>query len=152
MFDMGTMTVEQEAKAGVYLRRSIEKLMTGMAIAFSAMLILVDNVLHSDFYYVMRIIAPEKVWALIIFATSIGRLAFLWINGFYPHSPIYRAGFSAMTLLLAWIPFTASFLWLWVAKGSIVPGVVLAPGLAAIETLCFFTLMALWGSRRDDSG
>jgi hypothetical protein len=150
------ISVQAEAAVGRSFRRTIEKTLATITLIFGLGL----TAFQSSFEYsplsFLETLASPATWAVYLTALGAVRLAFLIVNGYYPHSPIVRAWLSFITLMTVWTPISAAFYYNILATSTLIsgevrfyPGAALAPGFIVIEGLSLYALLVLWKAHHD---
>lgn len=91
--------------------------------------------IHTDLFNAkeyggMAAMAPQFVWAWMLFVVGVGRLAALTVNGMHWRSPHFRAGLA----------FLNCFVWYQLSVGlaqNVGVGMVVFPGLLALDVFNF---------------
>lgn len=150
------MSVHAEAAVGRSFRRTIEKALAAITLALGLGLTMFSGSFSFDPYAFLAMVAGPGTWAVYLTALGSVRLAFLIVNGYYPHSPLVRAWLSFVTLMTVWSPLAAAFFYNLLAaaamdpdRAQFYPSAALAPGFIVIEGLCLYALLVLWKAHRD---
>lgn len=150
----GMMSIEQEARVGVFMRRTVEKALAVATVGLGVLAMLLPGAWgHDPFYRLLLAFMPQQGWGTMFFAIGVVRSVFLIVNGYYPLSPLVRLTLSLATGVLVWLPLTISYGWFYCEMfvqhgGVLLPGMVFSPTIAFLEALCSFTLSALWEASR----
>lgn len=151
------MTKEQEALAGMFIRRALEFILAGGVMLLGAGLLLMPAAWDHPVYDLLDSIAPQGAWGVLFMILGCTRGMTVVINGFWPLSPVARLSFSIATLILVWLPIAATFLayfrlFLLNDGGGFLPGLVLTGIAVMTEGLCMYALAALNGARKHGHG
>lgn len=147
------MTVDQEAHAGMFLRRALEFILAGGVTLLGIGVLLMPEAWGHPVYGLLDAIAPQRAWGVVFTLLGCTRCMVVVINGFWPLSPVARLSFSIATLTLVWLPIAATFLayfrlFLLGDGGGFLPGLVLTGIAVMTEGLCMYALTALKGARK----
>lgn len=147
------MSVDQEAHAGMFVRRALEFINAGGVMLMGIALLLLPSAWEHPVYALLDAIAPQPVWGTLFALLGCTRAMVVIINGFWPLSPVARLTFSIATLILVWLPIAATFLayfrlFLLGDGGGFLPGLVLTGIAVMTEGLCMYALTALKGARK----
>lgn len=148
------MTVEQEAHAGMFVRRALEFINAGGVMLLGIGLLLMPEAWGHPVYALLDAVAPQRAWGVLFTMLGCTRALVVVINGFWPLSPVARLSLSIATLILVWLPIAATMLayfrmfLLGSGEGGFMPGLVLTGIAVMTEGLCMYALTALKGARK----
>lgn len=150
------MSVQQEAHAGMFIRRALEFILSMGVLLLGAGILLFDSAWAHPLYHTLSDVAPARAWGTVWVMLGTARAIIVVINGFWPLSPFARLSLAATTLLLVWLPLSFTYLaylraFLLDASGGFVPGIVLTGIAVMTEALCMYALAALTEARRQTS-
>lgn len=142
------MSVEQEAHAGMFLRRALEFILAGAVLLLGLGVLLLEGIWAHPVYSVLEKVAPTAVWGVAFTLIGTIRCVVLVINGFWPFSPPVRLGLAILTLVFAWFPLATSYLayfrlYISDGGGGFLPGLILTGVAVMTEGLCLYALSAL---------
>lgn len=149
------MTTQQEAHAGMFLRRALEFILGGAVLLLGLGILLLEGAWAHPVYSLLENIAPNRAWGALFTVLGTMRCMIVTINGFWPLSPVARFSLSCATLVFAWLPIAATFLaylrlfLIGNGEGGFLPGAVLIGVAVMTEGLCMYALMALKGARKN---
>lgn len=152
------MSVEQEAHAGMFMRRALEFILAGATLLLGLGFLLLEGAWTHPVYALMGQIAPQNVWGTLFTVLGTTRCIVLVINGFWPLSPVARLSLAIATLTIVWLPLAGTFLayfrlfLLREGQGGFLPDLIMVGIAVMTEALCMYALAALKAAQKHAVG